>query len=96
MSRYFPAPGKTESRISKGSLTGSLLLYAQEKPDFEEQPDRAPDGIEGRAEPMRKLDDEMVFLTSRLLHSGHLTVSVVFEDVVRTSKCFLQSLQTYS
>ena len=96
MSRSYPAPVRAESRTFRGNLTGSLLFYAQEKPDFEEQPDRAPDGIEGRAEPMRKLDDEMVFLTSRLLHSGHLTVSVVFEDVVRTSKCFLQSLQTYS
>ncbi len=52
--------------------------------------------MDGRPEPMRKLDEEMVFVTSRLPHSGHLTVSVTPDDVVSTSKCFLQSLQTYS
>ncbi len=75
---------------------GLPVDYAQENPDFDEQPERAPDGMGGRPEPIRKLDEEMVFLTSRLLHSGHLTVSVTFDEVVSTSKCFLQSLHTYS
>jgi len=70
--------------------------HAHENPDFEEQPERAPDGMADRPEPILKLEVEIVFLTSRLLHSGHLTVSVTPEDVVSTSKCFLQSLQTYS
>ena len=42
--------------------------YAQEKPDFDEQPERAPLGMDGRPEPIRKLDEEIVFLTSRLWH----------------------------
>ena len=75
---------------------GFLMCYAQEKPDFDEQPESAPDGMVGRPEPILKLDEEIVFFTSRLLHSGHLTVSVDPDDFVSTSKCFLQSLQTYS
>jgi hypothetical protein len=70
--------------------------YAHENPDFDEQPERAPEGMVGRPEPILKLDVEIVFLTSRLLHFGHLTVSVTPEDVVSTSKWFLQSLHTYS
>ncbi len=73
-----------------------MCNYAQENPDFDEQPERAPLGMDGRPEPIRKLDEEIVFLTSRLWHCGHLTVSVTPDDVVSTSKCFLQSLQTYS
>ena len=69
---------------------------AQENPDLEEQPESAPDGMDGRPEPMRKLDEEMVFFSSRLLHAGHLTISADPEEVVSTSKCFLQSLQRYS
>ncbi len=52
--------------------------------------------MEELPELIRKLDVEIVFLTSRLWHSGHLTVFVTPEEVVSTSKCFLQSLQTYS
>jgi hypothetical protein len=70
--------------------------YAQEKPDLDEHPDRAPLGMAGPPDPIRKLEAEMVFVTSRLPHSGHFTVSVVPDEVVRTSKCFLQSRQTYS
>jgi hypothetical protein len=70
--------------------------YAQENPDLDEQPERAPEGMVGRPVPIRKLDVEMVLVTSKLLHFGHLTVSVDPEEVVSTSKWFLQSLQTYS
>lgn len=70
--------------------------HAQEKPDFDEHPDRAPLGIVGLPEPIRKLDAEIVFVTSRLLHFGHLMVSEDWAEVVNTSKCFLQSRQTYS
>ena len=73
-----------------------MYFYAQENPDFDEQPERAPDGMEGWPDPIRKLDEEMVLVTSRLWHAGHLTVSVTLDEVVSTSKCFLQSLQTYS
>jgi len=72
------------------------LHHAQEKPDLDEHPDSAPLGMVGLPEPIRKLEAEMVLATSRLPHSGHFTVSVAPEDVVRTSKCFLQSRQTYS
>ncbi len=75
---------------------GPAVCYAQEKPDFEEHPDRAPLGMDGLPEPTRKLDAEMVFATFRLPHFGHLTGSVLREEVVSTSKCFLQSRQTYS
>jgi len=76
---------------------GLPLYYAQEKPDLEEQPDRAPAGTEDRRlEPILKLELEMVFVTSKLRHCGHLTVSFTPEEVVSTSKWFLQSLQTYS
>ncbi len=69
---------------------------AQENPDFEEQPDRAPAGMAGLPEPMRTLDAEMVFATFILPHSGHLGSFLSCVEVVSTSKCFLQSRHTYS
>ncbi len=75
---------------------GPVTCYAHEKPDFEEHPDRAPLGMVGLPAPMRKLEVEMVFATFMLSHFGHLTGSVSWAEVVSTSKCFLQSRQTYS
>ena len=72
------------------------MHHAQEKPDLDEHLDSAPLGMVGLPDPIRKLEAEMVLVTSRLPHSGHFTVSVAPEEVVRTSKCFLQSRQTYS
>jgi len=76
------------------NLTGSHA-QAQEKPDFDEHPESAPVGMEVPPCPMRKLAAEIVFVTFRLPHFLHLIVSVAVE-VVSTSKCSLQSLQTYS
>jgi hypothetical protein len=76
------------------NLTGSHA-YAQEKPDFDEHPESAPLGMEVPPLPMRKLEAEMVFATFRLPHFVHLIISLD-DEVVSTSKCSLQSLQTYS
>ena len=84
MSKGLPAP------------RAGCLCYAQENPDFDEHPDSAPEGIEDFPEPILKFDVEMVFATFRLLHLGHLTVLDVSAEVVNTSKCSLQSRQTYS
>jgi hypothetical protein len=71
------------------------MLYAHEKPDFEEQPERAPEGIDAPPWFMRKLAAEMVFFTLTLAHCGHLIIS---RELIETnsSKWDLQSLQTYS
>jgi hypothetical protein len=75
--------------------TGFLGDQAQENPDFDEQPDRAPEGMEEPLPAMRKLDAETVFLTSRLPHFPHFIVSPEVRDT-SASKCALHSLQTYS
>ena len=60
--------------------------YAQENPDLDEQPDKAPLGIEGLPDPIWKWLAEMVLVTSRLLHLGHFTISETCAEVVNTSK----------
>ena len=72
-----------------------FYYHAQENPDFEEQPESAPEGMDDLPLFMRKLEVEMVFLTFRLAHFLHLTVSAEDKDT-SASKCALQSLQTYS
>ena len=54
------------SGMNHGEPHGLPVYHAQENPPLDEQPERAPDGIDGWPDPIRKLDDEMVFLTSRL------------------------------
>ena len=61
---------------------------------MEEHPDKAPEGMEVPP-PTRMLEADMVFLTLRLSHFLHLIISPP-DEVVITSKCSLQSLQTYS
>ncbi len=90
-----PLAGEVPGKWAIGQPHGSPGNQAQEKPERDEQPERAPEGMEGPA-PIRKLAAEMVFLTSRLWQAGHLMISADDEEVVSTSKCFLQSLQTYS
>jgi hypothetical protein len=68
---------------------------AQENPDFAEQPESAPEGMDDPLPAMRKLEAETVFLTFRLPHFLHLMVSAAVKDT-RVSKCALQSVQTYS
>lgn len=74
---------------------GFACDQAQEKPDFDEHPERAPEGIDGWPEPMRRLAADIVFLTCMLPHFLQETVSGDVVDM-STSKCSLQSLQTYS
>ena len=72
-------PGKrNKSRVPparpKGNRTG-FHAYAHEKPDFEEQPESAPEGIDDPPWFMRKLAAEMVFFTLTLAHCGQRTIS---------------------
>ena len=69
--------------------------HAQENPDLEEQPERAPEGMDDPPLFIRKLEEDMVFLTFKLSHFLHLIVSAEDKDT-SASKCSLQSLQTYS
>jgi len=72
-----------------------FYVQAQENPDLEEQPERAPEGMVDPPLFMRKLEADMVFLTFRLSHFLHLIVSAEDKET-SASKCALQSLQTYS
>lgn len=69
--------------------------YAHEKPDFEEQPERAPEGIDDPPWFMRKLAADMVFFTLTPAHFGHRTISGEVAET-SSSKWVLQELQTYS
>jgi hypothetical protein len=60
----------------------------QEKGDLEEQPDRAPEGIDDEPELIRKLEAEMVFRTLPLPHLAHLTSWQSLPEVEITSKTF--------
>lgn len=69
--------------------------HAQEKPDFEEHPDNAPEGILLPPEASLKFEAEMVFFTWALPHFLQLTVSAP-EVLTMVSKRVLQSLHLYS
>ena len=69
---------------------------AQENPDFEEQPDSAPDGMELDPPEIRKLEAEMVFLTLLLLHLLQVTSPAASAEVTMASKRALHSWQRYS
>lgn len=88
-------PG-SDSRIPGGRPHGSAADQAQEKPVFDEQPDRAPLGIEEWPDEIRKLEAEMVFLTFRLPHLLHSTALPCSLALVITSKLALQSRHLYS
>jgi hypothetical protein len=71
-------------------------VYAQEKPDFVEQPESAPEGMEFEPDDIRKLEAEMVFFTALLPHFGQVTSAAVSVEVRMASNRFLQSWQRYS
>jgi len=55
---------------------------------LEEQPDRAPEGIDEEPELIRKLEAEMVFRTLVPPHLAHLTSWLSLHEVEITSKSF--------
>ena len=71
-------------------------FQAQEKPDFVEQPESAPEGMELELEEIRKLEAEMVFLTLLLPHFGQTTSLVASAEVTMVSNSPLHSWQRYS
>lgn len=71
-------------------------FQAQEKPDFVEQPESAPEGMELDPEEIRKLEAEMVFFTAWLSHFGQVTSLADSAEVRMASNRFLQSWQRYS
>ena len=86
----------SEKLKNPGKPHGLSGGYAQEKPEFDGQPDGAPQGMDEPPELILKLVEDIVFFTSKLWHSGHLTVFVSPDEVLSTSKGFVQSVQTYS
>jgi hypothetical protein len=74
----------------------SQWFQAQENPDFVEQPESAPEGMELEPEEIRKLEAEMVFLTLSLSHFGQITSALISVEVTMVSKSFLHSWQRYS
>ena len=71
-------------------------FQAQENPDFVEQPESAPEGMELEPEEIRKLEAEMVFFTMLLPHFGQVTSAEVSVEVRMASNKFLHSWQRYS
>lgn len=71
-------------------------FQAQENPDFVEQPESAPEGMELDPEEIRKLEAEMVFFTTLLPHFGQTGSGAVSEEVTMVSNRDLHSWQRYS
>ena len=71
-------------------------VYAQENPDFVEQPESAPEGMELEPEEIRKLEADMVFFTMLLPHFGQVTSAEASVEVRIASNKFLHSWQRYS
>jgi len=72
------------------------LFQAQEKPDFVEHPESAPEGMELEPEEIRKLEAEMVFFTALLSHFGQFTSLTAPVEVRIDSNKHLHSWQRYS
>lgn len=76
---------------------GSVGNYAQENPDFDEQPERAPAGIElDEVLARRRLVAEIFFFTLALWHLVQVIVSVDVDEERSFSKAALQSRHWYS
>ncbi len=71
-------------------------VHAQEKPDFVEQPESAPEGMELEPEAIRKLEAEMVFFTTLLPHFGQAASLAASVEVTMVSNRALHSWQRYS
>jgi hypothetical protein len=69
---------------------------AQEKPDFEEQPERAPAGLSPELPDNRLAKVENCFSTFLLPHLLHFTLSASAAEDTKVSKIVLHSLQLYS
>ena len=69
---------------------------AQEKPDFDEQPDRAPAGAPLELPDKRLAKVDICFSTFLLSHFLHTTLSASEMDETKVSKTVSQSLQRYS
>lgn len=73
-----------------------LLCHAQENPDLDEQPDKAPAGALLELPDKRLEKVEICFTTFLLLHFLHSTLSASEIDETKVSNTFSQSLQRYS
>lgn len=73
-----------------------IMNYAQEKPDLEEQPERAPAGMLLDPDEIRKPAAEMVFLTFLLLHFLQTTSLAAAQEDTSDSKRVLHSWQRNS
>lgn len=72
------------------------MTHAQEKPDLDEQPESAPDGIELLEEAIRKLLAEMVFSTKGLPHALQVMSLTPSHELTRASKRVLHCWQRNS
>jgi hypothetical protein len=70
--------------------------HAQEKPDLEEQPERAPAGAPLLLPAMRLENEEICFSTFLLSHFLQTTLSASDTDETKVSKTVSQSLHRYS
>jgi len=75
----------------KYSASRADFCHAQEKPPLDEQPDKAPLGIELPPEASLKFEAEIVRFTFLLPHAVQLTSSALVCDETMVSKSFLQS-----
>lgn len=69
--------------------------YAQENPDLDEQPERAPAGMDGLFDVLW-IEADILFCTFGPPHFLHLTSSVAEDDKVMVSNISLQSLHSNS
>jgi hypothetical protein len=70
--------------------------HAQEKPDLDEQPERAPAGASLELPDKRLENVEICFSTFLLLHFLQMILSASEVDVTKVSKTVSQSLHLYS
>lgn len=81
--------------MNPGSLTG-FADQAQENPDLEEQPERAPSGAPLVLPAIRLEKDEICLIIFLLLHFLQTTSSASDTELTKISKIVLQSLHRYS
>ena len=72
------------------------VCHAQEKPDFEEQPESEPTGAELEVPDRRLANVDICFSTFLLSHFLQTTLSASEMDETKVSKTVSHSLQRYS
>ena len=82
--------------VNSLAATRAAVNYAQEKPDFDEQPESAPAGILLEPVDMRKLAADMVFWIFELPHFLQVTSRTASHDVTNDSKSARHSWQRNS